>query len=81
MPGLKQAAILVYKYLKNCLELFGYEPILETIGLWQYKTRLTKFYLHVDDFCTKYWSKDNANHLCSSISENFQYTIDKEGKK
>ena len=33
MLGLKQATILAYKHLKNCLEPFRYKPILGTIDL------------------------------------------------
>ena len=80
MPGLKQAAILAYKHLKNCLEPFGYEPIPGTVGMWHHKTRPTKFCLCVDDFGIKFWSKEDADHLCNSIGANFRYTVDKEGK-
>ena len=54
IPGLKQAAILVYEYLKNCLELFGYELISGIIGLWHHKIRPIKFCLYVDNFSIKY---------------------------
>ena len=80
MPGLKQAAILAYKHLKNCLQPFGYEPIPGTVGMWHHKTRPTKFCLCVDDFGIKFWSKEDADHLCNSIGKNFRYTVDKEGK-
>ena len=80
MLGLWQAEILVHMHLKNFLEPFGYESINRTIGLWKHKTRLTKFCLCVDDFGIKYWSKEDANHLCNAIGANFCYTIDMEGK-
>ena len=80
MPGLKQAAILAYRHLKNCLEPFGYEPIPGTVGLWHHKTKPTKFCLCVDDFGIKFWSKEDADHLCNAIGANFKYTVDKEGK-
>lgn len=54
IPGLKQAAILVYEHLKNCLELFGYELISGIIGLWHHKIRPIKFCLYVDNFSIKY---------------------------
>ena len=54
MLGLKQAALLVYEHLKNSLEPYGYHPVKGIIRLWEYKTRLTKFYLCVDDFGIKY---------------------------
>ena len=80
MPGLKQAAILAYRHLKNCLEPFGYQPIPGTIGLWHHKSRPTKFCLCVDDFGIKYWSKEDAQHLCRAIGANFRYTVDEEGR-
>jgi len=80
MPGLKQAAILAYRHLKNCLEPFGYQPIPGTIGLWHHKSRPTKFCLCVDDFGIKYWSKEDAQHLYRVIGANFRYTVDEEGR-
>ena len=80
MPGLKQAAILAHRHLKNSLEPFGYEPIQGAVGSWHHKTRPAKFCLCVDDFGIKFWSKEDADHLCNSIGANFRYTVDKEGK-
>ena len=80
MPGLKQAAILAYCHLKNWLEPYGYEPITGTVGMWRHKTRPTIFYICVDDFGIKFWSKEDANHLYNTIGANFKYTVDREGK-
>ena len=80
MPGLKQAAILAYQHLKNCLLPFGYYPVPGTSGLWKHKKRPTVFCLCVDDFGIKYWSKEDANHLERAIATKFKYTIDNEGK-
>ena len=63
MYDLKQAAILVYKNLKQSLAPYGYSPIIGTVGIWGHKTRLTKFCLCVDDFGIKYFSKLDAQHL------------------
>ena len=79
MPGLRQAAILAYKHLKNSLEPYGYTPIPGTVGLWKHNERPTKFCLCVDDFGIKYWSKEDAQHLCNTVGANFQYTVDMEG--
>ena len=67
MPRLKQAAILAHKHLKHCLLPYGYELIYSTLGLWHYKTKPTKFCLYVSDFSIKYWSKEDAEHLCNAI--------------
>ena len=76
MSGLKQAALLAYKNLKNSLVPYGYYPIQGTVGLWEYQTRLIKFYLSVDDFGIKFWSKEDAQHLCNAIRVMFKYTVD-----
>jgi len=34
----------------------------------------------VDDFGVKYWSKEDADHLCHAIGSHFKYTVDIEGK-
>ena len=80
MPGLKQAGLLVYQYLKNYLEPFGYQLIPRTVGLWYHKTRLTVFCLYVNNFGIKYQSKNDVEYLCNAIGQNFWYTIDIEGK-
>ena len=80
MPGLRQAALLAYKHLKNSLQPYGYFPVPGTVGLWAHEICLTKFCLCVDDFGIKYWSKEDANHLCNVIGANFRFTVDMEGK-
>ena len=50
------------------------------IGLYHHKTKSTKFYLCVDDFSIKYWSKENAQYLCNAIGITFQYTVNEEEK-
>ena len=50
------------------------------IGLWEYKSHPTKFCLCVDNFCIKFWSKDDAQYLCNAIGTNFKYTVDSEEK-
>ena len=79
MPGLKQAALLAYEHLKSSLAPYSYYPIPGTIGLWKHKTRRTIFCLCVDDFGIKYWSKEDADHLCNAIGANFRFTVDWEG--
>ena len=54
MYGLKQAEILAYCHLQEKLLQYGYKPIVGTVGLWEHKTRPTKFCVCVDDFGIKY---------------------------
>jgi len=79
MPGLKQAALLAYEHFKSSLAPYGYFPIPGIIGLWKHKTHPIIFCLCVDDFGVKYWSKEDADHLCNAIGANFRYTVDWEG--
>ena len=53
MYGLKQAALLAYKKLKQHLEPHGYAPVIGTIGLWTHKTKNLNFCLCVGDFGIK----------------------------
>ena len=80
MYGLKQAAILAYKQLRQRLEPAGYFPIKESNGLWAHRTRRTIFALCVDDFGIKYFSKDDADHLVSTLKNHYDITIDWEGR-
>jgi len=48
--------------------------------MWEHATRPTKFCVCVDDFGVKYWSKEDADHLCNSLGKTFKYTTDYEGK-
>ena len=80
MPGLKQAALLAYDHLKASLSPYGYNPILGTIGMWKHESRPTIFCLCVDDFGAKYWSKEDADHLCNAIGMTYKYAVDREGQ-
>ena len=50
-----------------------------TPGLWRHNTRKTTFALCVDDFGTKYFSKDDAHHLIDAVKTNYEVTIDWNG--
>ena len=58
--GLRQAATLAYKYLKDSLEFYRYTHILGTVSLQQHNKSSTKFCLYINDFGIKYWSKVDA---------------------
>ena len=79
MSVLKQVAILVYRYLKSCLDYFLYKPIKSTIGMRKYKSRGTKFYLCLDDFRTKYQSKEDTECLCNAIGVIIRHAKEHEG--
>lgn len=80
MHGLRQAAILAYKNVKNLLEPHGYYPAPGTQGLWKHKTRPTRFCLCVDDFGIKYYAKRDVEHLLTALASHYKYTIDWTGK-
>ena len=79
MYGLKQAAILAYRHLVNCLAPHGYEPVPFTTGIWRHKTRRTKFCLCVDDFGVKYFNDDEKNHFLSSLRQHYKISVDEGG--
>ena len=79
MYGLKQAAILAYEHLKSNLATYGYTPVQGTVGLWQHNTRATKFCVCVDDFGIKYYSKEDADHLITSLEKHYKCTKDWNG--
>ena len=79
MYGLKQAAILAYRKLKEILEKAGYTQIELTTGSWKHEKRKTVFALCVDDFRAKYFCKDDLDHLIKTLQEYYVITMDKEG--
>ena len=80
MYGLKKAAILAYKQLVKNLKQHGYEPTEGTTGLWHHASRPTKFASCVDDFGVKYFSKDDAEHLITTLNKYYSISEDWTGK-
>ena len=50
--------------------MHGYRPIFGTTGMWEHKTRQTKFCVCVDDFGINYFNKDNTEHLLGCLQKN-----------
>ena len=48
-----------------------YKPAEGTTGLWSHRTRPTKFALCVDDFGVKYFLKEDAEHLITTLKKNY----------
>ena len=67
MYGLKQAAIIAYSNIISHMDPHGYYTVPFTTVLWAHKTRRTIFFLCVDDFGVKYFTKDDANHILDSL--------------
>ena len=80
MYGPKQAARLAYDALVKNLKQHGYQPDRYCPNIWKHEIRKTKFCLCVDDFGVKYYSKEDANHLIAALQQNYDITIDWEGK-
>ena len=74
MHGLKQATILAFNSLVTNLSQSRYSPILHTLGMWEHKTRKTKFHLCVDDFGVTYFSKEDGDHLINALKKNYTVT-------
>ena len=66
---------------KNSLLIDNYHTIPGIVGLWNYKTRTVMFFICVDDFGVKVWSKQDADNLCNPNGANFRHAVDIEGKK
>jgi hypothetical protein len=79
MHGLKEASILAYDQLKECLAPCGYAPAPVTPGLWRHNTRRTTFTLAVDDFGIKCFRKVDAEHLFSALKDKCSLTQDWSG--
>jgi hypothetical protein len=71
-----QAGILANKRLRWKLAPFGYHESTNTPSLWYHKSCPITFTMVVDDFGVKYVSKDDVNHLITSIK--MDYTITKD---
>ena len=67
MYGLKQAARLAYDNLFTNLKKDGYFPDKYCPNIWSHESRSTNFCLCVDDFGVKYFAKDDAQHLITSL--------------
>ena len=80
MYGLKQAAILAYKQLKQNLAHHGYHPIPHSVGMWKHKSRKTIFCLCVDDFGIQYHTQADADHLIHALRQYYKITIDWNGR-
>ena len=79
MYGLKQAAILAFQQLAERLEKVEYSQMLGSSGIWKHETRQKVFYLWVDDFCVKYFNRDDNDLLLNILVTNYKYTVDWTG--
>ena len=79
MYGLKQAAVLAYNQLVSKLKIHGYFPSPHTNGIWEHKTRKTRFCLCVDDFGIKSYSHDDTQHLINALKSNYTISVDMSG--
>ena len=79
MYDLRQAAILAYNHLHKCLAPHGNSHVVSTAGVWKHKTHPTHFFVCVDDFDIKYFTKDDADHIINSIGQHYQYITDLKG--
>ena len=80
MYGLKQAARLAYDNLVTNLKKDGYFPDKYCPNIWSHESRPTKFCLCVDDFGVKYLTKDDAQHLITTLKQSYDITIDWSGR-
>ncbi len=77
--GLPQAGILANRRLRRKLEPFDYFKHANTPGLWYHISRPISFTLVVDDFGVKYVTKEDVDHLVTSIKSTYTLTEDWSG--
>ena len=80
MYGLKQEARISYNQIISHIDTHGYYPVPFTTILWAHKTKRKYFFLCVDDFGVKYFTKDDANHLLYSLKNHYEISTDWEGR-
>jgi hypothetical protein len=81
MYGLPQAGRLANDQLVAFLAPHGYKPCALTPGLWRHTTRDTIFSLVVDDFGIRYTSRDDADHLISTLKTAYEVSLDWTGSR
>ncbi len=81
MYGLPQAGSLGQDQLEKRLNQEGYYQSQTVPGLWKHKTKTIQFVLVVDDFGIKYISKDDLDHLISTLEKHYEVSVDLDGKE
>ena len=81
MYGLNQAALVAYNCLKYYLLQHDYTPIPDTSGLWKHTTCCIVFCIYIDDFGIKYYNKDDALHLITTLQQFYKGSIDWSGTR
>lgn len=80
MYGLKQAGMIANRTLVQRISTAGYYQCKHTPGLFRHNTRKVWFCLVVDDFFAGYVGKENADHLISTLRQDYSATVDWEAK-
>ena len=70
MYGFKKSGIISNLELQKNMEKFGHCPVRFTAGIWKHETNETIFTLVVNNFCIKYTSEVNAEHLLHALRKN-----------
>ena len=63
------------------LDIYGYHPVKEHQDYGTHETRRTTCTLVVDNFGVQYFSKEDADHLFTSIEANYPVKTDWTGSK
>ena len=79
--GLPQSGRLANDLLRTRLKKEGYYKASKTPDLWRHKWRPIQFVLIVDDFGIIYVRKQHALHLLKILEQNYEITVNWEGKK
>ena len=79
MYGLKQAAIIAYLQMVKHMDGHVYYLLHCTAGLLVDCTLATHFFLCVEDFGVKYFSKDREDHLLNALKNCYAVSTGWEG--
>ena len=79
MYGLTEATVLAYNWLIEFLNTYDYYHVPGTADFWNHETKLTVFYLCVDDIGLEYDSKEDLTYFLTTIKNYYDYHIDHQG--
>ena len=81
MYGMPSAGILAQNLLEKRLGKAGYHQSKFTPGYWTHEWRPISFTLVVDDFGVKYVGKEHAEHLLTTINNDYTCKADWDGRR
>ena len=79
MYRLPQSGILAQKLLEKRLNEKGYRQSSLTLVYWKHNLQPIYFKIFVENNCMKYFGKEHAKHLFTTLNEHYIVSQDWEG--